>query len=178
MTIPGFTNVHESQGKFQQSAYVLGRDGKYLYQFGTPNGRFGDAFVSRVAPNDIENLDAYEYSTQDPDPTKQWSKNVGDTVAIVKGPVSEMSVAWNDYLGRYVMMYGDENSRTLVARTADNPEGPWSAPRTILDANQTAGGIYAPFIHPMSSGKDLYFTASRWSDYNVLLLKTNLDALK
>ncbi|MGB6070652.1 MAG: DUF4185 domain-containing protein, partial [Rhodococcus sp. (in: high G+C Gram-positive bacteria)] len=51
-------------------------------------------------------------------------------------------------------------------------------PKTILDANQTAGGIYAPFIHPMSSGKDLYFTASRWSDYNVLLLKTNLDALK
>ncbi|MDZ7929221.1 MAG: DUF4185 domain-containing protein [Rhodococcus sp. (in: high G+C Gram-positive bacteria)] len=86
VTIPGFTNVHESQGKFQQSAYVLGRDGEYLYQFGTPNGRFGDAFVSRVAPNDIENLDAYEYSTQDPDPTKQWSKNIGDTVAIVKGP--------------------------------------------------------------------------------------------
>ncbi|RZL75332.1 MAG: DUF4185 domain-containing protein [Rhodococcus sp. (in: high G+C Gram-positive bacteria)] len=178
VTIPGFTNVHESQGKFQQSAYVLGQDGRYLYQFGTPNGRFGDAFVSRVAPDQIENLDAYEYSTQDPDPAKQWSKNVGDTVAVVKGPVSEMSVAWNDYLGRYVMMYGNENNRTLVARTAENPEGPWSEPRTILDANQTAGGIYAPFIHPMSSGKDLYFTASRWSDYNVMLLKTNLDALK
>lgn len=176
ITIPGFENAHESQGKFQQSAYALGNDGEYLYQFGTPNGRFADAFVARVKPADILDLTKYEYSTKDP--AKQWSSNIGDSFPIVRGPVSELSVQWNEYLGRYVMLYGNENNRTIVARTALAPEGPWSDPTTLLDARATDGGVYAPFIHPRSSGKDLYFTASRWSDYNVLLLHTDLDVLK
>ncbi|WP_282597472.1 DUF4185 domain-containing protein [Rhodococcus sp. DMU1] len=36
------------------------------------------------------------------------------------------------------------------------------------------GGLYAPYIHPWSSGNDLYFVASRWSDYNVMLLRTTV----
>lgn len=175
VTIPTLPQVEESNGKYQMNAYVEGQDG-YIYQFGTPNGRFGAAFVARVEPENILDLTEYEYSTQDPaDP---WSKNVADSVSTVKEPVSELSVAWNDYLGRYVMLYGNEIDRTILARTAEHPEGPWSAPKTLLDARQTDGGIYAPYIHPITSGNELYFTASRWSDYNVLLLKTNLDLLK
>ncbi len=174
VTVPGLAQVEESNGKYQMNAYAKGQDG-YIYQFGTPNGRFGAAFVARVKPDDILNLGAYEYSTQDP--AEPWSKNVADSVSTVKEPVSEMSVAWNDHLQRYVMMYGNEIDRTLLARTAEKPEGPWSAPTMLLDSRQTAGGIYAPFIHPVTSGNKLYFTASRWSDYNVLLLETNLDAL-
>lgn len=175
VTIPTLPQVEESNGKYQMNAYVEGKDG-YIYQFGTPNGRFGAAFVARVEPEQILDLTKYEYSTQDP--AKPWSTNVADSVSTVKEPVSELSVAWNDYLGRYVMLYGNEIDRTILARTAENPEGPWSAPKTLLDARQTGGGIYAPYIHPITSGNELYFTASRWSDYNVLLLKTNLDLLK
>jgi len=75
------------------------------------------------------------------------------------------------------MMYGNEVQRTIVARTAENPEGPWGPPRTVLSPLETAGGIYAPYIHPLTSGNKLYFTASRWVDYNVMLLETNLDLL-
>lgn len=175
VTIPGIEQVEESNGKYQMNAYARGQDG-YIYQFGTPNGRFGAAFVSRVSPENILDLTKYEYSTQDP--AKPWSTNVADSVSAVKEPVGELSVSWNDYLGRYVMLYGNEIDKTILARTADKPEGPWSAPTTLLDARQSSGGIYAPYIHPITSGKDLYFTASRWSDYNVLLLRTNLDALK
>lgn len=174
ITIPSLPQVEESNGKYQMNAYVEGQDG-YIYQFGTPNGRFGAAFVARVKPADILDLTKYEYSTQDP--AKPWSTNVADSVSTVKEPVSELSVAWNDTVKRYVMMYGNEIDRTILARTSDKPEGPWSAPKTILDTRQTNGGIYAPYIHPDSTGNDLYFTASRWSDYNVLLLKTSLDSL-
>nr|WP_308188106.1 DUF4185 domain-containing protein [Rhodococcus rhodochrous] len=65
----------------------------------------------------------------------------------------------------------------MLARTSENPEGPWSAPTMLLNTRQTDGEIYAPYIHPVTSGNELYFTASRWSDCNVLLLKTDLDTL-
>lgn len=174
VTIPGFPQVEESNGKYQMNAYAKGKDG-YIYQFGTPNGRFGAAFVARVLPQDILDLNKYEYSTQDP--ARPWSAEVADSVSVVTEPVSELSVAWNDHLQRYVMLYGNEIDRTILARTSENPEGPWSAPTTLLNTRQTDGGIYAPYIHPVTSGNELYFTASRWSDYNVLLLKTDLDTL-
>ncbi|MGA9872685.1 MAG: DUF4185 domain-containing protein [Rhodococcus sp. (in: high G+C Gram-positive bacteria)] len=173
-TIPGIEQVEESNGKFQMNAYAESPDEQWIYQFGTPNGRFGAAFLARVKPADILNLGAYEYSAGD----KGWTENVGDSVAVVREPVSEMSVAWNDTLQRYVMLYGNEVDRTIVGRTAEKPEGPWSAPKVLLNAVETAGGIYAPYIHPLSNGKDLYFTASRWSDYNVMLLRTSLDVLR
>ncbi len=174
VTIPGLEQFEASNGKYQMNAYVKGQDG-YIYQFGTPNGRFGAAFVARVKPENMLDLAKYEYSTQNA--ANPWSTDVGDSESVVREPVSEMSVAWNDHLNRYVMMYGNEINRTIVARTAEKPEGPWSPPKTVLNTQQTNGGIYAPYIHPVTSGNELYFTASRWSDYNVLLLKTNLDAL-
>lgn len=175
VTIPGIEQVEESNGKYQMNAYVEGQDG-YIYQFGTPNGRFGAAFLARVLPQDILDLTKYEYSTQDP--AEPWSTDVAKSKSVVPEPVSEMSVAWNDYLQRYVMMYGNEEQLALVARTAENPEGPWSAPTTLLNPLETAGGIYAPYIHPITSGNEMYFTASRWVDYNVMLFRTNLDRLR
>ncbi|MGB7363212.1 MAG: DUF4185 domain-containing protein, partial [Rhodococcus sp. (in: high G+C Gram-positive bacteria)] len=94
VTIPGVEQVNEANGRFQMNAYVKGQDG-YLYQFGTPNGRFGAAFLARVAPESILDLTAYEYSTGNA--ATPWSPNVEDAAAVVREPVSELSVAWNDY---------------------------------------------------------------------------------
>src|SRR3546814_20435579 len=98
---------------------------------------------------------------------------MGDLKAIAPAPVSEMSVAWSGHLKKYVMLHGIESQGRLVLRTADRPEGPWSGAKTLLNLAQTTGGIYAPYIHPASDGRYLYFTASRWSDYNVMLLRND-----
>jgi hypothetical protein len=44
----------------------------------------------------------------------------------------------------------------------------------IVSAAETPGGVYAPYLHPWSTGKELYFNLSLWSAYNVMLMKTVL----
>ena len=53
---------------FQQAAYVLEPEEKvaagetrYLYAFGTPAGRQGSAYLSRVPEADVTDLSKYEY---------------------------------------------------------------------------------------------------------------------
>ncbi|WP_185295986.1 DUF4185 domain-containing protein [Mycolicibacterium litorale] len=217
--VPGSQN-------FQQAAYVLqpedqvGEDGiRYLYAFGTPSGRAGSAYLSRVAEGSVTDLSKYEYWDG-----SKWVANrpavaapiIGDSKrsaglfgfvvdwandpnvlggylgglfgAKTGGNVSEMSVQYNEYLDKYVVLYGDGNN-DIQLRTADTPEGPWSAPITIATSKQYPG-LYAPMIHPWSGTGDLrdsdnnpdlnnlYWNMSLWGDYNVVLMQTDLSPLK
>ena len=68
--------------------------------------------------------------------------------------------------------FGGNND--VVARTAPSPQGPWSPEQPLVSAFSMPGGIYAPMIHPWSSGRDLYFNLSLWSAYDVMLMHTVL----
>jgi hypothetical protein len=152
---------------FQMGAYL--RANGYVYAYGTTPGRGGAPFLSRVAENSVTDLSAYEYYTP-----FGWLKSMPFlAIQVVWAPGSEMSVAWNDYLRKFVMLYTDTVSN-VVMRTADKPEGPWSKAATIVRSTAIPGGIYAPYIHPWSSGQDLYFTLSLWSNYSVMLMRTTL----
>jgi len=52
--------------------------------------------------------------------------------------VGEMSVAWSPHLARWIMAYNCH--ARIQIRTARAPWGPWSAPRSILDAGRDAWG--------------------------------------
>ena len=210
---------------FQQMAYVLEPDSqvapggtRYVYAFGTPAGRAGSAFLSRVPENAVTDLKQYQYwdgstwvsnqakaapvlgdsnkSTGLFGPIIDLANNpnflggqlAGFTGAKTGGNVSEMSVQYNDYLGKYVALYGN-GANNVILRTADTPEGPWSAPITIATSIQYPG-LYAPMIHPLSgtgqltdsSGNPdvshLYWNMSIWGNYNVALMQTDLAPLK
>ena len=210
---------------FQQMAYVLEPESKvtpgearYLYAFGTPAGRAGSAFLSRVPETAVTDLAQYEYwdgkawvlnkpavaaevlgdSTHsagllgfivdianDPNFFGGWF--AGLTGAKTGGNVSEMSVQYNEFLDKYVVLYGN-GLNNVVLRTADTPEGPWSNPVTIATSIQYPG-LYAPMIHPLSGTgqlvdnagdpdrNNLYWNMSLWGNYNVALMKTDLSLL-
>lgn len=44
----------------------------------------------------------------------------------------------------------------------------------MLIGSREVSGMYGAYIHPWSSGRDLYFVATTWSDYNVMLIKATL----
>jgi hypothetical protein len=181
---------------FQQSAFVRPGDG-YVYVYGTPNGRQGAAHLARVAERDILDLTKYEYYSKGTSggwfgwgaKPAGWHRNNPAAATAVFGvdtgacgvanpgnQVSEMSVQYNKSLKKYVVLYGDQFNN-IVMRTSDTPQGKWSSAKVLM--GQQSGGIYAPMMHPWSpstlgTGSDLYWNLSLWSEYNVMLMRTDL----
>jgi hypothetical protein len=218
------TSYQPGDQNFQQMAYVLQpesevADGgtRYVYAFGTPAGRAGSAYLSRVPDGAVTDLKQYQYwdgkawvsdaakaapvigdSTKSTgplgplidlanDPNFLGGRMAGFLGAKTGGNVSEMSIQYNDYLDKYVVLYGN-GANNVILRTADTPEGPWSDPVTIATSVQYPG-LYAPMIHPLSGTglltdgtnpdvSNLYWNMSLWGNYNVVLMKTDLSPLQ
>lgn len=160
----------EGNENFQMGAFLKSSDG-YLYSFGTPPGRGGSAFLARVPQRFVPDLTKYEYWNGD---SNSWVPNKPSAATpVIPGPVGEMSAQYNTYLKQYLVMYTN-GANDVVGRTAPSPQGPWSPETMLVSSWQMPGGIYAPMMHPWSTGKDVYFNLSLWSAYNVMLMHTVL----
>lgn len=168
-SIPGAHHIAGNEN-FQMGAFMRPGDG-YVYSFGTPSGRGGSAHLARVPQNSVPDVTKYQYWNGD---GNGWvANNPGAATPVIPGPVGEMSAQYNDYLKQYLVLYTN-GGNDVVARTAPAPQGPWSPEQMLVSSFQIPGGIYAPMIHPWSSGKDLYFNLSSWSAYDVMLMHTEL----
>lgn len=172
--IPGGANYRPGFEKLQQSAFIEHDD--YIYRYSTGNGRRGPAYLSRALKSEFPNEDAFSYYSDG-----SWVKDPARATEVLDGKVSELSVAYNHYLGKYVTMYGVEGEG-IVMRTADSPEGPWSPRRMLVGAKTTEvvsgeplNDTYAPFVLPDQDDQHLYYTLTSWHDYNTMLMRTDLD---
>jgi len=158
--------------KFQMGAFLKpGPGDPYLYTYGTPSGRSGSAYVARVAPAVVPDLTKYEYWSSD---ANAWvPANPAAATAVIPGPVGEMSAQYNSYLKQYLALYTNR-ANDVVMRTAPAPQGPWGPEQVLVSSFSTPGGVYAPFLHPWSTGRELYYNVSLWSAYNVMLMRTVL----
>ena len=156
---------------FQQGAFMRPGDG-YVYSYGTPAARAGAAYLARVPEHAVPDVTKYEYWNSDGNGS--WvHNNPAAATPVIPGPVGEMSAQYNSYLKQYLVLYGNAWN-DVVARTAPAPQGPWGPEQLLISSFQMPGGIYAPMIHPWSTGKDLYFNLSLWSAYDVMLMHTEL----
>ncbi len=164
---PGAGNENFQMGTFLKP----GPGDPYIYTYGTPSGRSGSAYVARVSPGFIPDLTKYEYWNSD---SGTWvPANPAAATPVMPGQVGEMSVQYNTYLRQYLAMYGN-GANDIVMRTAPAPQGPWGPEQVVVPQMQIPGGVYAPFLHPWSTGKELYYNLSLWSAYNVMLMHTVL----
>jgi hypothetical protein len=184
---------------FQQFAFVAPPAGSadaqagWVYAYGTPSGRGGTVYLSRVKQDQILDQTKYEYwngtawvankpSAAKPVlPATTTSYFFGLIKRTTYPTVGEMSVQYNEYENQYVMLYQDQNNN-IVMRKADRPEGPWTTP-TVLVSSSSMPGLYAPMIHPWSSTSKvdeserqyLYWNLSTWGDYQVVTMRTDLS---
>jgi Domain of unknown function (DUF4185) len=159
---------NDGTNKFQMAALAR-RDG-YVYLFGTPNGRTGGAHVARVPEGSVLDKNAYEYWNG-----SAWAVGSDTQAATIVPPtVGEMSVQFNTHLDKWLMMNTDYNRQAIVLRQADSPQGPWSDPTVVITGPEYPG-YYGGFMHPWSSGSDLYFQVSVWGPYNTYLMRVSLS---
>ncbi len=162
-------NTTNWDNKFQMAAFV--RNSGYVYMFATPNGRFDHAYLARVPENSLLNKSAYQYW----DGTTWRTNNEATAVPIVAGPVAELSVQYNSYFKKWLMLYLNENRSAIVLREAPSLTGPWSAERIVVQGAEYPQ-LYGGFIHPWTNNdQDLYFLMSQWQPYNVYLMRTRLS---
>ncbi|MFF2553888.1 DUF4185 domain-containing protein [Nocardia sp. NPDC058058] len=154
---------------FQVSAMVPAGD--YVYMFGTPNTRLASVGLARVPKDQVLNTTAYQYWRDG-----EWTPVGGYTSAtpIVDAPVAELSVRYDAVRKIWQMSYLDTAKAALVVRESDSPQGVWSPGAATVSAMQFPE-LYGGFIHPWSTGNELYFTMSTWSDYNVYLMHATLN---
>lgn len=157
-------------GGFAQVAMVA--SGEHVLVFGIPAGRFGGVRLARATPETLHLPATHEFWTG-----SAWSADVVDAAVVVPGPVGELSVQWNPYLERWLMMYLDEHRRAIVMRTAPSPTGPWAGAVVVTTASRHPQ-LYAPYIVPgAETGADLYFTMSQFGPYQVALMRTSVEGL-
>ncbi|AVZ39283.1 MULTISPECIES: DUF4185 domain-containing protein [unclassified Dietzia] len=168
----------------QMSSYLT--TDTHLYEYLTPSGRQGSAILARVplagspsaedldaaggAPPAAGVLDPAAYRYWD---GAEWVDDPSDAAPVLPRPASELSVMWNRHLGKYIAMYS-QGYNSVVIRTADRPEGPWTGPTALVDYSMLPG-VYGAFMHPWAQGEDLYYLVTTWNAYNVFLVRTRLS---
>lgn len=154
--------------QFQVSSMVPA--GGYVYMFGTPNGRLGTVALARVPQDQLLNKTAYQYWK-----SGTWTPvtNGFDGTPLFSGPVGELSMRYDADSKMWQASYLDVATNSIVLREAKSPQGAWSGPATLVSGQQYPS-LYGGFLHPWSTGKDLYFTISQWNEYNVYLMHVKL----
>lgn len=154
---------------------VVERDGM-LYFLGVTHGRFGPVKLMRVPTRDVEKAGSYQYfSGTAGDASPRWSADEKDAAVVLDDTVGELSAAWNDYLGSWILTYSNGNADTTI-RQAPQLWGPWGPARTLI-AQSDLPGLYSPYLLPRytaDGGRTLYFTLSVWDPYQVFWYRAEL----
>jgi hypothetical protein len=161
------SNTPAFDDKFQMISFV--RWDGFVYVFGTPNGRFGKAYVARVPEERVLDLSGYAYWTG-----TAWQRGASSiAVPVMAGPVGELSVRYDQTLRSWEMMYFDQPRGAIVVRLARQPAGPWGDPVPVATSQQYPT-LYGGFLDPDSHGSDIYFTMTQYDRYNVSLMHVRL----
>ena len=133
----------------------------YVYGCGTPtNGADKGCRLAKVDPSTVQDRSTWAFFSSN----GNWSPQLSDATSVFTGS-SIVSVAWNDYLQRFVAVYSPPFSQHVMIRTAPRPEGPWSAEMNAFDAKTPASGnVYDAHAHPeydSNSGQTIYISYSR-----------------
>ena len=148
----------------------------YIYLFGRHAGRQYGITCARVQKQNIESFNEYEYLLGYDGEEAKWIKGLDGLKEInenefqmIKAPVSNMSVCYNKYLGKWLFVYF-KPGYGIVYNTADTPYGPYSDFEILLGLDYPfpcGEYIYGGFTHEMLSqddGQRIYLLISQWTD--------------
>ncbi len=120
--------------------------GNALLLFGSGTYRQSDVRLACQPADLIADRTAIRYWAGTRDGKPRWSARERDAEPLFRHPVvGELSVTWNPYLRRWIMLYNSTHPRGIVMRTARAPWGPWSEAQVLF--NPWTDGGYGRFMH-------------------------------
>jgi hypothetical protein len=77
-----------------------------------------------------------------------WTTKESEAQALFNQPcVGELSLSYNKFIRKWIVLYNCDKPRGINCRTSDNPWGPWSDPFVIFDPSAKVDKGYCNFIH-------------------------------
>jgi len=123
----------------------------FVYVYGNHEHQGGGKrmILARVPDTSLMDFPGWQFRTRD-----GWTNEVSDLADLCPGLASEYSVSWLPAWQRYVLICTKGGmSAQIIARTAPEPWGPWSAARVVYRCPETSWGekvfCYAAKAHPM-----------------------------
>jgi Domain of unknown function (DUF4185) len=125
------------------------------------DGLCNNAYLARVHQAHLERPDAYEFFGG----RGGWAGNPEQAEPIATCG-SEYSVAFNAWLGCYLMVYVDAHGKQLCLRTAPNPWGAWSDVLSagVVPHSEAARLVSIGFHHPqfdLDGGRTIFVSYSQ-----------------
>jgi len=149
-----------------------------VFVWGIQSGRQGGVRLAWVPPDSFTVPSAYQYYTGSNGEEPLWGDEA-QAVDVVPPSHGEHSVAWNDYLQRW-MLTGFEGA-TCGVRFAPRPWGQWSEP-VVLTGQWRYPASYGAYVHPRyfeEDGRVFYFMLSQLSRelgiYGVKVLRAEFN---
>ena len=146
-------------------------DKENIYFLSIPGGRFGKLSLLRVKREKIEDKHAYELCIG----LDKWGlldEHINDEYFILKGPASEPSIMYNEYLGGWLISSLSSKGMCFYLKknlTDDKEE------EILILTHKEVASHYGGFLHPSLSeyhGQKVYLQVSQWSPiYNTSLIE-------
>ncbi len=168
------------------SAICYNDNSKWMYFYGVvpSDDNIQKCYVGRVLSDNIEDINSYEYLTSF---KPEWSTKIKKAIPIFTNVPNELSVSYNKYLGKYLAVHSFDLTGKIVARTSENPWGPWSEPYELFHVKAKRELelpypvlVYAGKERPElaeEDGKIIYVTYIEFEEYFPHLLEIHLEKL-
>ena len=186
-------------------------EGQGLLLWASSTYRESDPYLAYIPLSTVEDRETMRYFSGFDASSGQprWSTHESEAVPLFSHPcIGELSVAWNPYLRKWLMLYNCANPRGINFRVTDQPWGPWSEAQVLFHPwedngychfmhvswdyrncdsvhdpgrEREWGGEYGPYMIPRFTQGDathttIYYVMSTWNPYNVVLMKSVLEA--
>lgn len=144
-----FINLSVVRVKNSEWPLLPQNTGEGIVIFGSGTYRSSHVFMAYQPLNGIENKSALRYFAGVKNGKPVWIKDESKALTIFNFSsdprVGELSVSFNEYLKRWILLYNHDLPRGINLRTAQNPWGPWSEAQVVFRPWEDNG--YCHFMH-------------------------------
>ncbi|PAT01703.1 hypothetical protein CI105_05515 [Candidatus Izimaplasma bacterium ZiA1] len=164
----GVLNMSENSGYTNPDGYI------YVYGYKDLHGR--NLTVSRVLPEDILDMNKYEYFNG-----TTFTKNINDSAPLIEGVSAELSVTYMEegmFAGKYVLVVMENTTSGVISYSlSDTPYGPFTDYVELYKTNESSyldAFTYNAKMHPSLSEVGNYLISYNVNTTNAFKL-SNAD---